>query len=185
MRAPVRALLLAAALGAAVARAQAPPGPAAPAPETPGPFRFDEASGRCVDAAGRQGHNPASREALVRTAQAECADFGGRGHNLTYLQLARANLRGARLTGVRWYLGALTDSDLTGADLSGTTGQMDYSGSRLRGARLAGADLTYADLRGADLDGADLRGARFSRHTSLPFDHDTARRRGMVFVPEP
>jgi hypothetical protein len=151
----------------------------------PGPFRYDERSGRCHGVDGREGHSPGSRAVLERTGHGECADFSARGLNLTYLQLTGANLRGARFTGVPWYLGSIRDSDLTGADLSHTTGQMEYRGSRLRGASLAGADLTYADLEGVDLDGADLRGARFGPHTRLPFDRDVALQRGMLFAAAP
>jgi uncharacterized protein YjbI with pentapeptide repeats len=159
-------------------------GPASEPPAAGLRFRFDEQSGRCLDAQGREGYNRGSRE-LMKTREAECADFSDRGLNLTYLHLTGANLRGANFANVPWYLGSITDSDLTGANLSGTSGQMDYRGSRFRKARLSGADLGWADLRDADLEGADLRGAKFSRHTRLPFDHDEARRRGMVFTPEP
>jgi uncharacterized protein YjbI with pentapeptide repeats len=62
---------------------------------------------------------------------------------------------------------------------------MDYGGSRLRAARLSGADLTWSDLRAADLEGADLRNAGFNQHTRLPFDHNEALRRGMLFDPRP
>jgi uncharacterized protein YjbI with pentapeptide repeats len=150
-----------------------------------GRFRYDESSGTCRDADGREGYNLGSREELQRTRDGECTDFSHKGINLTYLWLTKANLRGANFANARWYLGSIKDSDLTGTDLSGTSGQMDYSGSRLRGARLVGADLTWGDLRDADLDGADLEGARFSLHTQLPFDHDAALQRGMVFVPKP
>jgi len=146
-------------------------------------FRYDEASGRCLDTEGREGYNPGVLEALRRGNGLECGDFRGRRYNLTYLRVSRANLRGANFEGALFYLGSITDSDLSGADLSGTSGQMDYTGSRLRRARLSGADLSWSDLRGSDLDGADLRGARFSPHTQLPFDHDEALRRGMVLVP--
>jgi hypothetical protein len=145
-------------------------------------FRYDPQSGRCLDAAGREGYNAGSRE-IIATAQAECSDLSAQGLNLTYLRVTGANLRGANLAGVLFYLGSITDSDLTGANLSGTSGQMDYRRSRLRNASLSGADLSWGDLRDTDLQGADLRGARFNPHTQLPFDHDEARRRGMVFTP--
>jgi hypothetical protein len=148
-------------------------------------FRYHESSGRCLDAAGREGYNAGSREALERTGEAECADLGGGAINLTYLRLARANLRGANLADALFYLGSITDSDLTGANLARTSGEMDYAGSRLRGATLAGADLTHSSLHGADLDGADLRGAGFSERTVLPFDRAEALRRGMVFGSAP
>jgi uncharacterized protein YjbI with pentapeptide repeats len=183
-----RGLLIAMALGgavalegvllAAIALGQAPPA-------APQRFRYDEPSGRCLDSEGRAGYDRGSREELEETGEAECADFSGKGLNMTYLHLARANLQGANFANVSWYLGSITDSDLTGANLSRTSGQMAYRGSRLRNARLSESDLTWSDLRDADLGGADLRDARFSRHTRLPFDHDEALRRGMVFVPRP
>jgi hypothetical protein len=147
-------------------------------------FRYDEASGRCRNADGREGYNAGSRESLTKSGDGECTDFRG-SINLTYLRLQRANLRGANLEGASFYLGSITDSDLTGADLSGTHGQMEYTGSWLRRALLTGADLTWSDLVGADLDGADLRDARYSPHTRMPFDEAEARRRGMIYVPRP
>jgi hypothetical protein len=151
------------------------------APATLPGFRYDETAGKCLDAEGREGYNTRSRKELEATRDAECADFRGP-VNLTYLYLEKANLRGANFAGTSWYLGSITDSDLTGADLSSTSGQMHYHRSRLRGASLARADLTYADLTDTDLTGAALRGARFSNRTRLPFDHDEALRRGMIFV---
>jgi hypothetical protein len=147
-------------------------------------FRYDEASGKCLDSEGREGYNRSSREDLKATRDAECADFR-RASNLTYLFLNQAKLRGANFAGIPWYLGEISDSDLTGADLSGTTGEMVYRGSRLRGANLSRADLSYADLTDTDLAGADLRGARFTVNTRLPFDHGEALRRGMIFVARP
>jgi hypothetical protein len=148
-------------------------------------FRYDEASGKCLDADGREGYNRGSREALEGNQDTECANFSGQGINLTYLRLKNANLRGANFARARWYLGSIEDSDLTGANLSDASGQMDYGGSRLRDANLSRAGLEWADLRDTDLSGADLRGARFSPRTQLPFDRDEALRRGMVFVPSP
>jgi uncharacterized protein YjbI with pentapeptide repeats len=195
-RLPVAALVLAgAALAAHVsvagpaserrtAQVASPDGPGQPAAVEALRFRYDATSGRCLDAEGREGYNPGSRK-LVETGMAECADLSGRGINMTYLRLVGANLRGANFANVLWYLGSITGSDLTGANLAGTFGQMDYQGSRLRGARLTGADLTWSDLGDADLHGADLRGALFSPHTRLPFSGEEARRRGMVFKPAP
>jgi hypothetical protein len=147
-------------------------------------FRYDETTGKCLDAEGREGYNRSSRQELETTGDAECADFR-RAFNLTYLYLDKANLRGANFAGTPWYLGSITDSDLTGADLSNTSGQMDYRRSRLRGANLLRADLTYGDLTDTDLAGANLRGARFSVKTRLPFDRDEAQRRGMILVATP
>jgi uncharacterized protein YjbI with pentapeptide repeats len=158
--------------------------PGSQVPATARRFRYDETSGKCLDSEDREGYNRSSREELETTREAECADFRGP-VNLTYLYLSKANLRGANFAGTRWYLGEITDSDLTGADLSSTNGQMDYRRSRLREANLSRADLNYADLADADLGGADLRGARFSINTRLPFDHDEALRRGMIFVGKP
>lgn len=159
--------------------------PTSEQPAAPHRFRYDEASGRCLDAEGREGYKNGTREELEMTSEAECTNFSGRGLNLTYLSLTRVILRGANFAKVLFYLGSITDSDLTGANLSGTRGQMNYRGSSLRKARLSGADLSWADLRDTDLSGADLHDARFSQHARLPFDHDEARRRGMVFVPKP
>lgn len=166
--------------GVAVAQVATPTSPAGSLR-----YRYDEASGRCRDAEGREGYNPGSRDLLKGLEGGECADFRGKEHNLTYLRVSRANLRGANFAGALFYLGSITDSDLTGADLSGTSGQMEYTGSRLRRANLSGADLSWSDLRETDLDGADLRHARFSEHSQLSFDRDEARCRGMVLAPTP
>ncbi len=74
--------------------------------------------------------------------------------DLTGADLTGADLTGANLTGAD-----LTDADLTDADLDGAS----FSLAILTRARITGADLTGADLTGADLTGADLRGADLTR----------------------
>jgi len=63
------------------------------------------------------------------------------------IDLARANLIGAILSGA-----ILRKADLTGAILR----KADLTGANLSGADLAGADLAFADLTGATLAGATL-----------------------------
>jgi hypothetical protein len=143
-------------------------------------FRYDLRTGTCRDSQGREGLNPGgSRDELLRRgkAVAECVDFT-KARNMTYLWLTGANLRGANLDGVMFYLGTFTDSDFRGANLDGTSGQVDYSRSDLRGASFLGADLTYSTF-----DGALLEGARFDDGTRLPFSRADAEARGMRFVP--
>lgn len=106
-------------------------------------FRFDEATGRCVDPAGREGWNG--------QVPGPCADL--RAVDLSGARLAGVDLRGARLEGAK-----LDHADLFRADLRG---------AHLDGAQLGGADLRLAALHGAAFAGADLRGARFSREPAL------------------
>ena len=79
--------------------------------------------------------------------------------------LARADPRGADLSGAYLSGADLREADFTGADLSGADllradlREADFRGAELGGADLSGADLTRANLRGAYLRGADLSGA--------------------------
>ena len=70
------------------------------------------------------------------------------------IDLNRADLNEANLTGA-----ALHKAELTGANLR----ESDLSSANLSGSCLIMADLTEANLREADLNGADLREARLSR----------------------
>lgn len=87
----------------------------------------------------------------------------------------------------------LSHADLHGADLS----HADLRGANLTRANLTAARLDHANLEKADLRGADLRsahlaaaklrearlyGALFDKWTDLPFDKDSAIRRGMVYL---
>jgi hypothetical protein len=151
------------------------------ADEKPGPvFRYDERTGTCVDSEGTKGLNPNGTRDLLRGKDvvAECFDFARSRSNLTYLRLNGANLRGSNFAGVPFYLGVFTGSDFRGANLDGTSGQVDYSRVDLRGASFLGANLSYNEF-----DGARLEGARFDEHTKLPFDRAEAEARGMQFVP--
>jgi hypothetical protein len=143
-------------------------------------FRYDQHAGQCLDRQRRVGLNPGgSRERLRGTnVAAECTDFGQPRSNLTYLHVSGANLKGASFAGASFYLGTFADSDFRGANLDGTSGQVDYSRSDLRGASFRGADLRYSVF-----DGALLEGARFDDATRLPFSRSEAEARGMRFVP--
>ena len=142
-------------------------------------FSYDRRTGKCVDGQGREGVNSGgSRESLEKTNVGECTDFRDSRFNLTYMRLTGANMRGANFAGVLFYLGWFTDSDFRGANLDGTSGQVDYQGSDLRGASFRGADLTYNRF-----DGALLEGARFDASTRLPFSRADADARGMKLVP--
>jgi uncharacterized protein YjbI with pentapeptide repeats len=104
--------------------------------------------------------------------------------NLGWLNLAGADLKGARLTGAVFYRSVLPGVDLTGsnlcwaefhrADLNGADlshaalVRTDFSGTGLNGANLSHADLMGASLQGADLGGANFTGANLTfTHFSL------------------
>jgi hypothetical protein len=88
---------------------------------------------------------------------------------------ARADLRGANLSGVNLRYVTLNDADLRGANLRyadlryANLNDADLRGANLRyaylndaylhGANLCYADLRYANLGGANLGGANLHGA--------------------------
>lgn len=69
--------------------------------------------------------------------------------------LRKAQLSGAVLTKAHFWQANLSGADLAGANLNGA----DFWLSNLKGARLAGACLRRTHLGGANLTGADLRGA--------------------------
>ena len=85
---------------------------------------------------------------LVRLAKSGGGDRAPGG-----MYLAKADLRGADLSGAN-----LNRADLRGAHLF----RADLGGAYLHGANLCGADLGGAHFRGADLSGAHLRGADLS-----------------------
>lgn len=80
------------------------------------------------------------------------------GSNLSHADLRNANLNHANLSRCR-----LEMADLSGADLRG-------------------ADLRAARLESAQLDQARLYGALFDPGTRLPFDKESALRKGMIFL---
>jgi uncharacterized protein YjbI with pentapeptide repeats len=97
--------------------------------------------------------------------------------NLSRANLSRAYLSGADLSRADLSGAYLSGADLSGADLSGAylsgadlsranlsrayLSGADLSRANLSRAYLSGADLSGADLSGADLSGADLSGADF------------------------
>jgi uncharacterized protein YjbI with pentapeptide repeats len=118
-------------------------------------------------------------------------------HDLTYLNLAGLNFKGANLAHSDLYGVDLTGSNLRGADLSHTRLnravliRADLSGANLSGATMlrptiytdlsadladaphfAGADLTgirvMANMSGSDFHGADMTGANLSPFESRP-----------------
>lgn len=105
---------------------------------------------------------------------------------LGHLRAARADLRGANLTGLRvgrehWPDPTAQDANLQGADLRGIRGErlvMHRSmldGARLEDARLEGASLSGSSMERARLAGADLRGAGLDRVSLVGADLRHAR----------
>ncbi len=113
--------------------------------------RLEKANLQMYDLAGKNLSGFSMRRVNLVRAHLESAD-------LTGAKLFRASLEGADFTDAR-----LVRTDLREADLGAAT----LFRADLRGALLQGANLRYADLRGArlgsvDFSGADLRDARFS-----------------------
>src|SRR5262245_16608275 len=98
-------------------------------------FRYDLASGRCVDAAGVEGRQPVTVPMLRETRDGECATLTAGRHvepeplirgqvvlneiDVGYPSLVGWNLRGAALAGGGLYFAMLLDADLRGTDLTG------------------------------------------------------------------
>ncbi|MFK4444666.1 hypothetical protein ABH944_004830 [Caballeronia udeis] len=99
--------------------------------------------------------------------------------NLRGAYLSGANLRGAYLSGANLRDADLRDANLRGAYLSGA----NLRGAYLSGANLRDADLRDADLRDADLSGADLRGAYLSGANLRDADLRDADLRGADLLP--
>jgi len=154
-------------------------------------FRYERAGEHfaCRNAAGEAGFNTVSILDLLQSRKGECADLAGA--NLSGADLNGSNLRGANLTGaylrgtiffnadlsgVRARSAALSRANLRSAALTGA----NLSGSDLRGAVLYDTDLSAASLESANLNAADLRRARYDDATVLPFDDQTAAKRGMI-----
>jgi len=93
-------------------------------------LRYDAASGRCVDDAGRVGFNARTLEEIARSGDGDCVTLAGR-------DLA------AEVRRIPEWPGGLGEASYRGADLRGTVFP-PYDGPGGEGA----------------LDGADLRGAR-------------------------
>jgi len=95
--------------------------------------------------------------------------------NLSRANLSRAYLSGADLSRADLSGAYLSGADLSGADLSGAyLSGADLSRANLSRAYLSGADLSRANLSraylsGADLSGADLSGADLSGADFQPF----------------
>jgi uncharacterized protein YjbI with pentapeptide repeats len=99
------------------------------------------------------------------SSEDECLDFARadmRGADLSGANLSSASLRGVNLVGANLSKTVLEGTDLAGADLS----KCDARGAYLYNARLYGADLSYADLTRARMGKAKLQGASL-RHADL------------------
>lgn len=88
-------------------------------------------------------------------------------------ELPKANFEGANLHHVNFKHTNLWHANFRNCDL----GEADFTD-----ADLQEADLRNANLIKSKLERANLRGAVFNPHTRLPFTHEKARNKGMVFV---
>lgn len=127
-------------------------------------------------------------------ANLEAADLRGiklSGSELLLVDFSRADMRGAKLEGATLKKAKLSQADLRSADLTRavlSNANLSYadlsdaamSAAILRDANLRGTLLNRANLAWSSLDGADLTGARYDEETILPFDEETAARRGMI-----
>jgi len=101
--------------------------------------------------------NPSVRLINLRRADLREADLSG--SNLYGADLRGTNLGRANLRGTSFGEANLREADLSGSNLSGA----DLSGANLSGSNLSGGDLHKAGFNGANLRGADLSGANLSR----------------------
>jgi len=85
--------------------------------------------------------------------------------DFSWIDLSKANLKQANLSGATLYQANLSQANLAGADLSqanlnhANLVAANLRGSNLRGTKLSKADLSGAQLQGTDLTGANLKGA--------------------------
>ena len=125
--APILVLPILAACAGTPARQDEPSNPEARPDHA---FRYDEATGTCVDSAGRAGFNTASAALFSAKDEAtntypggdgECVDFSGFDFNALlgsgYPTLASWNLQGARFSGAKFLFANMTGADVRGADL--------------------------------------------------------------------
>ncbi len=102
------------------------------------------------------------------------ADLGGAklsGADLSRADLGGANLQRADLGGANLSGADLMWSDLSGANMDGADlSKADLEIANLRDAELREADLNMANLSGANIDGADLSGANFIRASVTDVD---------------
>jgi uncharacterized protein YjbI with pentapeptide repeats len=108
---------------------------------------------------------PTPEEAVGMREAVEAAHAEGK--SLARQDLTGADLSGLKLPGVDLEEAILEGADLSGADLSGARlnrcvlARADLAGTQFAGARMSGAGLGAAKLAGADFKGADLTGAAF------------------------
>src|SRR5262245_46463547 len=108
------------------------PSSASPASPAASRFKYDAATGACVDGAGQAGLNKPNPAVLFVGGEAdgktyangdgECVDFSnfdfGDHIGAGYPTLSKWNFRGARFTKARFLFANMKDVDLSGADLS-------------------------------------------------------------------
>lgn len=85
-------------------------------------FRYDPATGLCLDSLGQAGMNRVTLQELQKGKDGECADLGDirlNGDDLSYPKLTGWNLRGADMRKARLHFAHLLDADLRGALMEG------------------------------------------------------------------
>lgn len=109
-------------------------------------FKYHAASGKCLNAAGEEGHNPYDSAAIRGTKRAVCVNLSGR----DLILLEKDSLTFAYDTLKAWdFRGAL------------------FHGSRLHFNYILGADFRGADIHGMDFGYAIIEG-KVDRFTILP-----------------
>jgi uncharacterized protein YjbI with pentapeptide repeats len=100
---------------------------------------------------------------LDRPGTVDLAKANIPGADLTGARFAHANLTDAELTNARLVEANLTQANLTATGLTGASlNQSNLTQANLTGARLTGADLTRANLADANLTQIDLTGANLA-----------------------
>lgn len=100
-------------------------------------FKYHAASGKCLDAAGEEGHNPYDSAAIQGSKRAVCVNLSNRDlillekDSLTfaYDSLKSWDFRGALFHGSRLHFNHITGADFRGADIHG----MDFGYAMIEG----------------------------------------------------
>ena len=162
-------------------------------------FLFYPQKGECADIRGANLRGYDLRKANLNGADLRGVELSWA--DLSKVDLRRSNLSGAKLYQTRMSRADLRESDLSNSNLSGiylswadlrmanlSSSNLSESimiGADLSGADLSGSDLAWTDLREtklmeADLSGVFLKWAKYDSKTTLPFDDNEARKRGMI-----
>ena len=117
-------------------------------PPGAGEFRYDAASGRCLNDEGEEGLNPVSVAVVFESRDGECGDFRNAVVPMANPFIERWNLRGADLTGAELFFQDLRECAFEGTRLhdlrfgyAGVTGWIDSHTTVPGGCPVTGSRL--------------------------------------------